>query len=1313
DTKSAKKVEPIKEAKSAKKEEPIKETKSAKKEEPKKDAKAEKKEEKPVKEAKKEEKPAKKKAEDKKSLAKTKDSKSSSKLSRTKEPAGGKASVAAAVVPDSTKRNMIIIAAVLIFVLVLSIVIVSVVAVRNHKVVIVNPYKNVTRVGYSARELGTVDRYKPVSEIKNEGLSAYPTYGYTLRSVIGTDSDKVASRQALIAESSYLTATGTRNAGGGGYTFMDKDGYLYSGTLANSAPAIGKDGKQRQLYKHTASVGLYLGDVDDKEKGVIKEITMMPRGYTSYGVTGLYAPAGEVIKVTLSEEDMKATGGIVIHIGQALYNGQANNIWDSKNAMNRIPHLLNTLAMTTNTMEYDEDTHTYTGYIGSFIGGPIYIRNESATFTVTISGGVTYSHFILGYTSPEEFEKNKDSSVPYFDLEVWEYGVLHSGPKNYAKAFDYEQLYNAAVFWEKVSLSTTSRGNGYYQGIVFLYDPFVAAGGAVAFPGRSSVNCPMDWMASSLNYESVIAAGSWGNFHEYHHNFQGFGVGDDGEVTNNSLNLVAYSLYTKISSSRHIASYGGAGLSGWNCYTSATWALERVNQNAITSTNGLAVYSTLLHNFGPDAYLKCAKGSNNTYWNYWANYTHQDMSYYASLVSRFAVNSSPETLHKQQSDYPMFVPVSSVYQTGRSYTYDGEKKYFESMQPYVITYGEDFTVDLSPYTVNDGGQYMSGSVVMPSGFSYKIKEVKADGINGSFVSTDDPFIYTFKPNKELLSGKIYVTLEITNESNTVGGDKFTVDDVDLVLEFEQSHETNRSVLERTTYTYEAGKAYTDAVEAYNAGFKGYSSVVEGDNVNPVQNSNTDIWYYPATDAYKNDEAKSKYVVPLNSVAVVSGKLYIEEAGKYRIVMRGRMNCAMYLKYNEDEDYSLAAKIQDKSAQSNSTSFRLKDSVNNDTYADIVVDENKSWVYFKIILITYTATSNASFIGLGIAQWTVPLYTTSEDADGNTHYYDASGKEVTAEQASNVEPITPTRISYASAYRQSYDFPKEFTSEYFVKRSYSSNYTNNVSVPTESYQLESTNYTATGYGSGLPIENLTDGNRGTYIHTSWRVSASKPLELVYNLGEPQTVNRLTVTARNHNGMGEGPKDFTIFGSNDGSDYFLVGEYTNVPTSNNQVVVNFEDATFKYFKLVITNAQTSGYYLVLGEIILTHAFEVFGGKMYSPDNDMFTYRGAGKWTLVRPISNFGHVYLGKNKAVVEFEFEGSRVGIMSSTAYGSAFEVKIDGKTVRSISLKEAESGTFMSYLSPELESGKHKVKVVCKGKANIDSFVLFPSIEPAE
>ncbi|MDE5667738.1 MAG: M60 family metallopeptidase, partial [Clostridia bacterium] len=478
-----------------------------------------------------------------------------------------------------------------------------------------NPYKQTTMVGYSSETVGTVDRNKPVeglhdereffslgdsieTNIANAGTVRYPVYGSTMNSVVGADPDglKAAARTVLINESDYLTAYGTSNNSGNGnngagtYNKMDKDGYLYFVNNGTTTPATYDNGTHRRLYQHTASVGMYLGNVSDDEPGIIKQLILRPRGYTSYSVTGVYAPAGEVIKIELSDADMTATGGITIHIGQALYNGQSNNIWTAKGQMQRFPNILNTMVVNKSTAEFNEETGIWTAYVGSFIGGPLYVRNTSATVSVTISGGVAYRHFILGSTSPEEFAKLSESSAPYFDLEVWDRGVLHSGPLTYAKTFSYDDLYKAAVLWEKVSLVSNYNGDGANcnRGIVFLYDPFVAAGAAVAFPGRNSVNCPMGWMSSALNYIATVTSGSWGNFHEYNHNFQNYGIGYTGEITNNGLNLVSYSLFTNISSARQLANYGGAGLSGWNCYTSATWVQRQVMTNNINSTSHLA-----------------------------------------------------------------------------------------------------------------------------------------------------------------------------------------------------------------------------------------------------------------------------------------------------------------------------------------------------------------------------------------------------------------------------------------------------------------------------------------------------------------------------------------------------------------------------------------------------------------------------------------------------------------------------------------------------------------------------------------------------
>ena len=146
---------------------------------------------------------------------------------------------------------------------------------------------------------------------------------------------------------------------------------------------------------------MYLGDVDDSEAGIIKKLTFSPRSYGRYyNVTGVYAPAGEVIKIEMSEEDMNATNGITIHIGQALYNGKANNIWTAKNAMNRMPVIMSTFVINKTTATLDNGV--YTAYVGSFLGGPIYVVHEGVNFSVTISGGVRYSHYIYGYTTEKE-----------------------------------------------------------------------------------------------------------------------------------------------------------------------------------------------------------------------------------------------------------------------------------------------------------------------------------------------------------------------------------------------------------------------------------------------------------------------------------------------------------------------------------------------------------------------------------------------------------------------------------------------------------------------------------------------------------------------------------------------------------------------------------------------------------------------------------------------------------------------------------------------------------------------------------------------
>ncbi len=1163
-----------------------------------------------------------------------------------------------------------------------------------------------TAVGFYSQQIGEVDRAVPETT-RDEGLGVYPKFGYTLNTVIGSSEQNLAHRNALIQEANYLCANGTFNnsGNGGGYVWMDKDGYLYNGTTANPIPALDKLEKHRRLYKHSASAGLYFGDVAEDEPGIIKKITLRPRGYNSYSVTGVYAPAGEIIKIQISEADMNATGGLTIHIGQALYNGQANNIWTAKGQMQRFPIILNTMVVNKNTATLENGV--YTAYVGSFLGGPLYIRNTKATFTATISGGVAYSHFILGYTTKEEFDANKNTSAPYFDLEVWNYGVLHSGPKIYAKNFSYEDIYKAAILWEKVSSVTTT---GSSQGIVFLYEPFVAAGAAVAFPGRSSVNCPGGWMSSSLNYNSMVTSGAWGNFHEYHHNFQGYGVGNGGEVTNNGMTLVSYALFTKISSSRSITNYGAGPLGGWNAYTSATWALNdllKISRGGSPSNGkqGLAIYATLLHNFGPDDYIQSKikqqkSGYGQTYSGYlraWQDITHNDMTYFFKDVLQ---GITEEVASKWKNpEYPTFVPVSSVYQTGRSYNYDGEKRYFKTMQPYIIPYGKDFNIDLSPYTAPNG-QYASGSIVIPDDFTYTIKRVGTPD-SGTIEKIDD-YNYKFKPGLDLNSGKIIVTLSVTHKQNA-----FKVDDIDLVLEFEQSHETNKTTLTRTTYSYTAESMYTDAEEAYKSNYAGYNDKTEMDHNNPTQNCNTDIWYYPddETNHNKYPNAPAHHFIKDNTIAEVRGKLYFNDAGKYRIYLRGRQNCAVYYSVDGGVNYTLGAAVKNGSG----AAFYPNDP---NSYFDIEVEED-SWIYFKSVLIVKTAAR--SYIGLGTAKWTEPMFTIVNkyyDAEGNevaneedavrieTHYYDYRGNEVTEEEANRAELIPPTSATYVNAYREDYEFPSNagFESDYFYTRGYTYTYSTTPSELNQSIVGESP------CPPNFPIENLFDNDLTTACASKALITSATPWELTIDLGKVIEANKMTLTGFLYNGSGnknQTPNSFKLYLGETIEDLQEVYSVNKGAVSGVTISANFDTKSFRYYKIEVTST-VEGRYGAIANIAFSN--NISNGKLYSPDNEMFTYSNG--WSGIQTYSTFGHIYVGNNNSTISFNFTGTRLALISNSAYGKNFEVTIDGHIVSSIALEETNLPYAASYISNLLESGSHTVTIKCKGNASIDSIAVF-------
>ena len=92
------------------------------------------------------------------------------------------------------------------------------------------------------------------------------------------------------------------------------------------------------------------------------------------------------------------------------------------------------------------------GYIGSFLGGPIYIQNprKKNKFSIIIYNAVPYKHLIYGITTKEEFNSMDNYSAPYFDIEIMDKSLRFSGPKEQIKLLSYDNLVKVLFFWDKV-----------------------------------------------------------------------------------------------------------------------------------------------------------------------------------------------------------------------------------------------------------------------------------------------------------------------------------------------------------------------------------------------------------------------------------------------------------------------------------------------------------------------------------------------------------------------------------------------------------------------------------------------------------------------------------------------------------------------------------------------------------------------------------------------------------------------------------------------------------------------------------------------
>ncbi|MDE6075205.1 MAG: hypothetical protein K2G26_02075, partial [Clostridia bacterium] len=348
--------------------------------------------------------------------------------------------------------------------------------------------------------------------------------------------------------------------------------------------------------------------------------------------------------------------------------------------------------------------------------------------------------------------------------------------------------------------------------------------------------------------------------------------------------------------------------------------------------------------------------------------------------------------------------------------------------------------------------------------------------------------------------------------------------------------------------------------------------------NPVQNANTDIWFYPNTEANrkKYPNAPEKYFIHDNNIEVIDGKLYFDDDGTYRVYLRGRDNCALY--YSADgKNYSLGAKItKDTPIETGKTNAYFRPS-SAETYFDVKFDEGKvyiksgsaenfpdkpnytitadnnqiyNWLYIKEILIC-EKQPYVSYIGVGMRAWTEPQYTqriryyrdaactqlvSDEEREAMTtaeaeklytkyYYLDNTGKEVEEKVvlAAKDEPPTVKNINdsqpYVNAYRSDYHFPNNsaFESDYFYVRNYNYNYVGKtVSYSTWDEGVKIVSNNKEPWDNTTAIDNILKDGQNTFFHSKKGADASTgAMVLELDMGKVINVNRITFYGRTTN------------------------------------------------------------------------------------------------------------------------------------------------------------------------------------------------------
>ncbi len=239
--------------------------------------------------------------------------------------------------------------------------------------------------------------------------------------------------------------------------------------------------------------------------------------------TGLYAPAGEIIRVTVTPEAAKR--GLRVQIGCHTDENWHHDSWD------RSPQIVTSASIKSTSVE-----------IASAFGGLIYIVMPDSgavdTGPVVIEGGIESPRYVLGQTSDSDWKLQRDLPGPWAELESGK--IIITVPSDTIRSLD--DPARLMTWWNKVSdahadLATIDRHRKRPER--YVADVQISAGYMHSgYPIMTHLDAAA-FMTNAADLERGEHA--WGLLHELGHNHQSdlWTFDGTGEVTVNLFTMHA------------------------------------------------------------------------------------------------------------------------------------------------------------------------------------------------------------------------------------------------------------------------------------------------------------------------------------------------------------------------------------------------------------------------------------------------------------------------------------------------------------------------------------------------------------------------------------------------------------------------------------------------------------------------------------------------------------------------------------------------------------------------------------------------------